>query len=155
MSAKKKSFRVNRKQPCKNLFRGTIISRAKDAYKKEGGNLRTRFRAAIVAAKKAVKHAGGPRNIFIPRVIPVRKTGGFIPFLIPILAGLSAVGSLAGGISSITKAVNDAKNATVKLDEAKRHNKIMESIGLGKQGSGLFLKPYRKGLGLYIKPKNY
>ena len=48
--------------------------------------------------------------IKLPRVIPLPKTGGFLP-LIPIFAGLSAAGSLAGGIAGITKAVNNYKLA--------------------------------------------
>jgi hypothetical protein len=31
---------------------------------------------------------------------------------------------------------------------------MMEAIAL-REGKGLFLKPYKKGFGLYLKPKNH
>lgn len=99
----------------------------------------------------AEKHSRRKRKINIPRIIPIPKTGGFLP-LIPIFAGLSALGSLAGAASGIVKAVNTAKTNNEQLTEANRHNRTMEAISLGKQGKGLYLKPYRKGLGLYLKP---
>ena len=58
-----------------------------------------------------------------------------MPFLIPLSAGLSATGALAGGAAGIAKAVNDAKAVKQQLEENKRHNKTMESIMLG---NGLF-----------------
>ncbi len=112
---------------------------------------------ALAAAKAALKAAGGKRIIKQPRIIPIPKYGGFLP-LIPIFAGLSALGALAGGAAGIAKAVTDAKNARKILDETNRHNKTMEAIAIGKSGSGLYLKPYKKGYGLYVskyQPKNY
>lgn len=86
------------------------------------------------------------------RVLALPKSGGFLPLLPAIFAGLSALGGLAAGSAGIAKAVNQAKEAQKKLDESQRHNKMMESIALGKsKGSGLFLKPYKKGLGLRKK----
>lgn len=82
-------------------------------------------------------------------MISVPKVGGVLPFLIPIFAGLSAIGALSGGASAITKAVNEAKDANKRFEESKRHNLKMESISVGK---GLFMKPYRKGLGIFLKP---
>lgn len=98
---------------------------------------------ALVAAKKYfTKHS----VIKVPRLIPLPKTGGFLP-LIPIFAGLSALGSLAGGAAGIAKAVGDYKAARKNLAESERHNKMMESIALGK---GLHIKPYKKGKGFCI-----
>ena len=74
------------------------------------------------------------------------KKGGFLPFLAPILAGLTAVGSLAGGAASISKSVNDASAARKRLEEMARHHKAIE-------GRGLYLAPYKqfkRGRGLYI-----
>lgn len=100
-----------------------------------------------------MKRNGGRKNIRTPRIIPIPKSGGFLP-LIPLFAGLSALGGLAGGAAGIAQAVNRAKSAQKQLEEAKRHNKAMEDIAL--KGNGLYLKPYRKGMGLYVKPpKNY
>ena len=84
-----------------------------------------------------------------PRIIAVpHKIGGILPFLIPIFAGLSATGALAGGISGIVKTINEANSAKRELEESKRHNKTIEAIALGK---GLYLKPYKQGLGLHFK----
>lgn len=81
-----------------------------------------------------------------PRVIKVPKSGGF---LIPLFAGLSALGALAGGAAGVAKAVNETKTAAAELKEKQRHNLAMENIAVGK---GLYLKPYKSGLGLYLKP---
>lgn len=98
------------------------------------------------AAKKCF-----PKNckVKLPRVIPIPKTGGILP-LIPIFAGLSALGSLAGGAVGIAKAVNDYQSTKQSLQESQRHNKMMESIALGK---GLYIKPYKKGHGLFLNRK--
>lgn len=82
------------------------------------------------------------------RIIPIPKTGGVLP-LIPIFAGLSALGSLAGGAAGIAKAVRDSQAAASELKEAQRHNKAMEAVALGR---GLHLVPYKKGLGLFVGP---
>lgn len=95
----------------------------------------------------AVKELTGNSAVNIPRVIPIPKTGGVLP-LIPIFAGLSAAGSLAGGAASIGKAVNAINVMKKKFQELKRHNEKMETICIGK---GLSIKPYRNGLGIYTK----
>ena len=85
-------------------------------------------------------------KVHIPRVLPVPpKIGGFLPFLIPLFAGLSATGAIAGGTAGIAKAVNDTKVVKRQLEESQRHNSAMEAIALGK---GLYLKPYKKGYGI-------
>ena len=63
------------------------------------------------------------------------------------MAGLSATGALAGEASGIVKAVSDANAARKQLEESKLNNQMMESIAVGK---GLYLKPYKDGLGLQI-----
>lgn len=123
-------------------FLSRLVKSSSQAFKK-GGSISD----ALKAAKRTVKKAGGRKNVrFPPRVIKVPKRGGIIPLLIPLLSGLSALGGLAGGAAGIATAVNKAKNARKSLEEAQRHNKAMENISLGK---GLFLKPYKKGLGLF------
>ena len=68
----------------------------------------TVIRSALKKARSAVKEAGGKKNIEIPRILPVlAKTGGMLPFLIPMFAGLSATGALAGEAAGIAKAVKD------------------------------------------------
>lgn len=104
---------------------------------------------AIKIAMEAAKEIATNSKVPIPRVIPVPKTGGFLP-LIPLFAGLSAVGSLAGGAAGITKAVHEYKIAMKRLFELERHNKQVEAVCIGK---GLHLKPYKKGFGIYISNK--
>lgn len=108
------------------------------------------------AATAVVKENGSKKPSKF-RVIPVPKTGGALPFLIPLFAGLSAIGSLAGGTAAIVNAVNSIKNARKQLHESERHNKIIEFIKIDNKrgGNGLYLKPYKNGLGLYLaQPKN-
>lgn len=102
-------------------------------------------KAALELAYAAAKELTMDGSLKLPRVIPIPKTGGVLP-LIPIFAGLSAVGSLAGGISGITKAINEYKNAKKRLGELQRHNKKIEDLSIGK---GLSIKPYKDGLGIY------
>lgn len=103
-------------------------------------------RMAIEIAAAAAKEFATNLNIKPPRMIPVPKIGGILP-LIPIFAGLSAAGSLAGGAAGIAKAINDFKEAKKKLAELKRHNEKMEALCIGR---GLRLKPYKDGLGIYV-----
>lgn len=107
--------------------------------------------SALKAARKTVKKSGGKSKIRKLRVLPLPlKTGGTLP-LIPIFAGLSALGTLTGGVSGIMKAINQAKMAKKQLDEAKRHNLSMEKVEIGK---GLYLKPYNTGNGLRLHNEN-
>lgn len=41
----------------------------------------------------------------------LKKHGGFLPFLIPILAGLASAAGIAGGVSAAVKNVKEAKAA--------------------------------------------
>lgn len=112
--------------------------------------------AALIAAKTAVKEFKKGRKragkVAVPRVIALPKTGGILP-LLPIFAALSALGSIAGGAAGIVKSVRDTQRAREELEETKRHNKSMEEVAaLSKTpvGKGLFLRPYKKGLGVFI-----
>lgn len=113
---------------------------------KKPDTLRKSIKLALhVAKKESLKNKN---NIKKQRVIKVPKTGGILP-LIPIFAGLSALGSLTGGAASIAKAVIAAKDAKQQLKENQRHNQTMEAIAMGR---GLYLKPHKTGLGLYLNP---
>lgn len=106
--------------------------------------------SALKGALSTIKKLGGKNNVTIPRILKVpTKVGGVVPFLIPLFAGLSATGALAGGAAGIVKAINDVKAGKKQLEETHRHNKKMEAIAIGR---GLYLKPYKKGFGLYLKP---
>lgn len=86
----------------------------------------------------------------LPRIIPIPKSGGVLP-LIPIFAGLSAVGSLAGGISGIFKTINEYKLAKKRIKELERHNQQLEGVNIGK---GLTLDRYKNGFGLFLNKCN-
>nr|WP_129335181.1 hypothetical protein [Enterobacter cloacae complex sp. 2DZ2F20B] len=112
---------------------------------------------AVKVAMRAVKSSIGKkrvRPVRHRRIIPIPKSGGFLP-LLPIFAALGALGSLGGGAAAIAKAVNDAKSAKEQLKENQRHNQKMESIAVGKSGSGLYLKPYKRGYGLFLAPSKF
>lgn len=116
--------------------------------RKKPFNLENASKIALTSAMKTVEKKRG--KIKTPRVISVPKIGEAIPFLVPLFAGLSALGALTGGTAGVIKAVNDVNNAKKDLLEKKRHNLKMESIAVG---NGLHLKPYRKGFGLYLNPQ--
>ena len=131
----------------KKVIKAAVTAASKTMPSKSAKSV---IRSALHRARTFVKEAGGKGHIAVPRILPVStKVGGALPFLIPLFAGLSAAGALAGGAAGITKAVNNAKAAKQELEESKRHNKTMEAIALGK---GLYLKPHKKGFGIYLKP---
>ena len=145
MKAKSKlGMGVKRKQSMKL----SKIIKAASKLMVKSNSARKAILSALKGARSAVKKAGGKHKIIIPRVLPVpSKVGGFLPFLVPMFAGLSAVGAVAGGAASIAKTMNDVSTAKQKLEEDKRHNIKMEEIALGE---GLFLKPYKTGAGLRV-----
>ena len=102
-------------------------------------------KAAQVAYRTALRHRSKVNKIVKPRIITIpKKTGG----ILPLLAGLSALGSLIGGASAIASAVKKVKAADDQLSELKRHNQTMEKIAVGK---GLYLKPYKAGAALFLQ----
>lgn len=137
-----------KKKTFKNIWMLTKTAMRKDKTK----NLNKNVKKALRIARAAVKTNTNSSKVSPPRIIPVPKIGGILP-LVPIFAGLSALGSLIGGSAAITNAVLRTKEANEKLNEAKRHNETMESIAIGKdrRGNGLYLKPYRTGLGLFFE----
>ena len=79
-------------------------------------------------------------------------TGGFLPLLLPIIAGLAGLGTAS---ASIANAVINKKAADAKLEEEQRHNKALEeSI---KNGDGLYLSnesPPWKNYGMSVDVKD-
>lgn len=142
MKAKRKLGMGHRKS-----FRTAVLNPINKILRKsKPGDLNKSASIALRAARAAVKKAGGKSKIRIPRIIPFEsKSGGVLPIL-GILAGLGALGSVLGGSGTVANAVINARSARKKLEEEKRHNKAMESIG-----HGLFLRKMHKGYGLYLK----
>lgn len=139
---KAKKVKKAKKIPFKGGFLNKIAKIFKKSNKnaKKVSNTRKLIKNALVAAKRIVKESGGKRKFNIPRIIPVPKEGGVLP-LIPIFAGLSALGGLVGGFGGIFKAINQAK-----------HNRNMEAIAVSKKGNALYLRPYKTGRALYLRP---
>lgn len=125
-------------------FTNAVRKARKELVGKRFANLNNAANIALASIRKGKLKVKQPKQ----RIIPIPKTGGFLP-LIPIFAGLSALGALSGGAAGIAQAVNNARNAQKKLEEQTRHNKAVEKISIGQ---GLFLQPYQKGCGLYINP---
>ena len=145
----KRNKTLKRKKKGGRVAFGKIVKATKKSMSKSK-NAKTVIKSALKVARKAVKKNGGKSKINKLRVLPLPyKVGGVLP-LIPIFAGLSAIGALAGGISGVAKAVNDVNNAKKQLEETKRHNKTMEQVALGK---GLYLRTY-KGNGLRLHNEN-
>jgi len=59
---------------------------------------------------------------------------------------ITALGSLT---RRIAKTINNARMANEDMEEEKRHNWKIESVAVEE---GLYLKPYRKGYGFFLKP---
>lgn len=141
----------------KQVFQKAIKEAKSEIAKKRPQTVPSAAQVALNAAKAAVKNhtiSKGKIEGGLPRIIPVPKIGGVLP-LVPIFAGLSALGALMGGSASVANAVVSANNAKKNFKEAHRHNETMEAIAIGrnaKTGSGLYLMPYKKGYGLYLKP---
>lgn len=156
----KNKKKKKKKITIKSMFQ-EARAKAKEAISKKG--IRTLDKAVPVAEKAAIvavnRMAKKSKTDISPlevdnelRIMKIPKTGGVLP-LVPIFAGLSALGALMGGSASITNAVISSNRAKKELDEAARHNKTMEAISLGKNahtGSGLYLGSYKTGLGLFI-----
>lgn len=141
----KLGMEVKRKKRKVYYKKRTALRKIEDVARKSripGNDTQSTIKAAIETDRKAVKKAGGKKQILPPRVLPIpTKVGGVLP-LIPIFAGLSALGALAEGVAEVKKAINDASAAKEHLKEAQRHNRKMESVVLGK---GLHLKTFSKG----------
>ncbi|KAE9522934.1 hypothetical protein AGLY_016565 [Aphis glycines] len=59
--------------------------------------------------KKSLKSCSGTPNMNTPCVIRVPKTGGSLT-LIPVLVGLSALGTLTGGVANIVKTIRGIRS---------------------------------------------
>ena len=93
-------------------------------------NMSSLIKSTVRVARKHVKSAGArskKNKNKPPRVIRVPKTGGSLT-LIPVLAGLSALGTLAGGVANIVRTIRGIRSKTGS------------SVHLGK---GVYLSPYK------------
>lgn len=136
-----------RKKSKKTVTLNTLIKHAKTSIKKsKPENLEDAIDVAVASIQKTTKN----KRLKKPRVIKLPKisTGGILP-LIPVFAGLSALGSIVGSTAGVMKAINDYKDGQKLMEENKRHNRKMETIAVGR---GYYLQPYKRGRGYYLKP---
>lgn len=148
MGRRQKKKSVGKSIPFMSLIRKVSRRLKKDPVGLIGSLGKQALKAAAIA-RKVIKEDGN--KVRTPRVIPIPKTGGFLPLLPLIFGGLSAIGALAGGGAAVAKAVNEAKSKAKMLDESQRHNQVMEAIAMGKGGRGLYLKKSTTGYGLYLR----
>lgn len=129
----------------------SLVKVAKDAIKNsKPDDIESAIKVAVATIKK--RKAG--KIVRKPRIIKIPDTysGGVLP-LVPIFAGLSALGTIAGSATSIINVIRQLKNAKTELEESKRHNKAMEAIAIGnKVGNGFYLRPNKSGGGFYLAP---
>lgn len=163
-AGKKKRVKRRNNHRHKQFTFSDILRQAKAAIRGSGivgaGSVGGGSRKLITKAASSALHAirrlrKGRKGAFNhmrrkERTLPLPKSGGVLP-LLPIFAGLSALGSLAGGAAGVAKAITETKDARKRLGEMQRHNETMEAIAL-RQGRGLYIRPYKKGLGLYMAP---
>lgn len=130
----------------KTITLNRLIKNAKVALKKSKPET---VQSAIKVAVASIKRLKKDKVVQSPRIIklPPLVVGGILP-LIPIFAGISALGSVVGSTASIVNAINQTNAAKKQLDEKKRHNKRMEGIAIGK---GYYLKTMKNGSGYYLK----
>ena len=127
-----------------------VVGVAKKAIKKSikacpgTSNMTKLIKSGIAAAKKYTR--GIKTTCRPPRVIKVPKTGGALA-LIPILSGLSALGTLAGGVANVIKVIRGITSKRSYDD-----NGGGSAIQLG---GGLYLHPYssKSGGGYKIATK--
>jgi len=116
---------------------GNIVGVCKKALKKSiktfpvTQNMGKLIKSTVCVARKHVKASKSTRSKKnkLPHVIKVPKSGGSLA-LIPILAGLSALGTLAGGVSNIVKTIRSIRSNGGS------------PIQLGK---GVYLNPHKSG----------
>lgn len=125
-----------------------LIKNAKLAIKKSKPD---NVHSAINTAMTSVKQCKKGKRILKPRTIKLPSIKGGILPLIPIFAGLSAFGSLAGTGASIVNAIQQTRKAQRALEENKRHNRTIEAIAVGnKIGHGLYLHRDKHGKGFFL-----
>lgn len=123
----------------------TMVAHTKKALKMAKPRSADQILATALVAAKSLRQSSAVTK---PRIIPLPKTGGVLP-LVPIFAGLSALGSLIGGAANMVKAIRSTDEGRKAL---KGGRASIIAVGKSKTGEGLYLKPYKRGYGLYLRP---
>lgn len=149
---KKKKGKKTRKKKGRNskptVSFSTVVNNARTILKEGKPN---NFTAAIKYAQHSVKKTKHGKRILPPRTIKLPKISGGVLPLIPIFAGLGALGSIIGSTAGIANAISQARKGQKELEESGRHNRTMEAIAIGnKVGHGFYLHTNPKGNGYYL-----
>lgn len=93
----------------------------------------------------------------MPRVLKLPKFGGSLHAILPILSGLSAIGSITASTVGVVKAIKDIeiakkqlsgnKSTSAHIGKGKRIGRALKLIyksGKNARGSGFYLKPHRQ-----------
>lgn len=140
-----------KKQKKNEITFASLIKHAKVAIKRsKPDSVDSAIKIAVRSVNKAKKgnEIKSPRTIKMPPI-----SGGVLP-LIPIFAGLGALGSIVGSAASVANAINQTKKAQEELAENQRHHANIEAIAIGKKksGKGFYLRPHKNGSGFYLSP---
>lgn len=149
--SKKKTCGCVKKKKKNEMTFASLVKHAKVAIKHSKPET---VDSAIKIAVRSVNKAKKGNDIKSPRTIKMPPiTGGVIP-LIPIFAGLGALGSIVGSAASVANAINQTKKAQEELAENQRHHANIEAIAIGKKksGKGFYLRPHKNGNGFYLSP---
>lgn len=139
--AQRKTKSRRKTKAVKRLTFQTLVKNAKIAIRKSKPQT---INGAIGAALKSVQKTRRGKKVVTPkRIIQLPKSGGVLP-LLPILAGLSALGSIAPSAVGVYKTINEIRNGNKRIAEHSANNV--------KVGNGLYLRPYKRGSGLYLQP---
>lgn len=155
LTGKGLSKNIKKKKQNPQISFSSLIKNAKLAIKQsKPDTIHSAIKTAISTTKqnKKGKRIREPRTIKLPSV-----RGGVLP-LVPIFAGLGALGSIIGSSAGIVNAIKQTRRGQMELDENKRHNQAMEAIAVGnKNGKGFYLHSNKKGNGYYLtmRPKNH
>jgi len=93
---------------------------------------------------------GSEINLSKTQLQKMKKMGGFLPLIPLILAGISAIGALAGGAATIAKTVHEKQASDASIAEQTRHNREIESELRGSGLKKFTCCPTCKGSGLYL-----
>lgn len=147
---KKNSERKEQQKKLKTVSFNSVVRNVKSAIKESRpANIDSAIKVAVASIKKTKKG----RRVTTPRTIKVpHYSGGVLP-LVPIFAGLSALGTIVSSGVGIANAINQAKKAQMELEETKRHNRLIEDVVIGnKSGRGFYLHNDKHGKGFYLSP---
>lgn len=140
---KKKKAKKKRK---KSIAFSKLVRGARESIKKS--KLKSSpLNETIMAAIRSAKDMKRSKTVKMPRVLKLPKFGGGALSILPILSGLSAIGSITASAAGIMKAIKDIENA--KKQNMNGEKKIGRGLNLiysktneTASGSGFYLKPY-------------